>query len=180
MTEVSQAQGTSVEKASLWLEHLLDEMGIPSSVNAVGGNEAVTVRIENATEPELLIGPKGQTLDALQYLLNAAFMGQLGKRLVLDVGDYREQRMAKLVESAHDAADRVRLTARTFKFPPMGSADRRIVHTVLLEYPDLTTQSEGEDPYRYVVLSPHARGGRGPSKPASRPSSGRPSHRPRR
>lgn len=166
-----QPDDAGIRKACAWLEALLGHMGLGAPVRALPGNETLTFRIEAAQEPEILIGPKGQTLDALQYLLNAAFMAHLGKRVVLDVGDYREQRMSKLMDTAHDVADRVRLTGRLYKFPPMGSADRRVVHTALMEYADLTTQSEGEDPYRYVVVSPFGRPGRG--HPARTPSPGK-------
>lgn len=155
-----------IDDALDWLEDLLDAMGVPAEAVAYLDPDAVTLEIETDEDAGMIIGRKGQTLDAIQYLVNAAFGQAVGKRLVVDIQGYRERHEAKLIEQAHHAAERVRLTGRPFRLPPMGASDRRIIHNALLSFPDLETGSQGEEPHRFVVVSPKRGRGR---RPAYRP-----------
>lgn len=102
----------------------------------------------------VLIGRHGQTLDALQYLTNLA----AGKKyhhhyfVLLDVDDYRERRQKTLESLAKRMAGKVKRTGKPEKLEPMNAADRRIIHLALQDDPSITTESEGEVPYRAVVI----------------------------
>ena len=102
----------------------------------------------------VLIGRHGQTLDALQYLTNLA----AGKKyhhhyfVLLDVEDYRERRQKTLESLAKRMAGKVKRTGKPEKLEPMNAADRRIIHLTLQDDPSITTESEGEVPYRAVVI----------------------------
>jgi spoIIIJ-associated protein len=143
-----------IDDALDWLEDLLDAMGIPCEAVAYLDGDSVTLDLETDEDAGMIIGRKGHTLDAIQYLLNAAFGQTVGKRMIVDIQGYRERHEAKLVEQAREAAERVRMNGRPFRMPPMNASDRRIVHNALVDYADLSTGSQGEDPNRFVVISP--------------------------
>lgn len=152
-----------IDDALDWLEDLLDAMGVPAEAVAYLDPDSVTLDIETDEDAGMIIGRKGHTLDAIQYLLNAAFGQAVGKRMIVDIQGYRERHEAKLVAQAHEAAERVRMNARPYRMPPMTASDRRIVHQALLDYPDLETGSQGEEPHRFVVISPKRGRGRRPA-----------------
>ncbi|MGP2527361.1 RNA-binding cell elongation regulator Jag/EloR [Acidaminococcus sp. LBK-2] len=102
----------------------------------------------------VLIGKHGQTLDALQYLTNLA--GNKGhrdwNRVILDAENYRERRRQTLERLAKNLADRVKRTRKKAMLEPMNPYERKIVHMSLQNDPAITTYSEGEEPYRKVVI----------------------------
>lgn len=102
----------------------------------------------------VLIGKHGQTLDALQYLTNMA--GNKGhrdwNRVILDAENYRERRRQTLERLAKNLADRVKRTRKKAMLEPMNPYERKIVHMSLQNDPAITTYSEGEEPYRKVVI----------------------------
>ena len=102
----------------------------------------------------ILIGKRGQTLDSLQYLVslvvNKHHDGYI--RVKLDTENYRERRQEKLEELAHNIANKVRKTRHSIELEPMNPYERRIIHSALQNDPYVTTISEGEDPYRHVVV----------------------------
>ncbi len=102
----------------------------------------------------VLIGKHGQTLDALQYLTNlAANKGRKGwNRVILDAENYRQRRRQTLERLAQNLADRVKRTGRKAMLEPMNPYERKIVHVSLQNDPQITTYSEGEEPYRKVVI----------------------------
>jgi spoIIIJ-associated protein len=120
---------------------------------AAGEPWCVTVATEDAAR---WIGHRGQTLEALQVLCEAAAARVSGsrERLVLDVGGYRERREHALREMALRAAERARRLGRQVALEPMPAADRRIVHLAVREVPGVVTASVGEEPRRRVVISP--------------------------
>jgi spoIIIJ-associated protein len=101
-----------------------------------------------------LIGPKGATLDALQELTRIAVSQQTGERsrLMLDVGGYRDRRREELVGIAEHAIERFRSTGVTVSLDPMNAFERKIVHDVVTSTDGVRSESEGEDPERYVVV----------------------------
>lgn len=151
--ELTAEQRQAVEAARRWLEALLAGIGIPSDVTTRTELETVVFTL-GADDAGTLIGRKGQTLDSLQYLTNVAFSQKVGRRLTLDVADYRQRHLEKLVEQAQAAADRVKTTGRSLRLPPMNAADRRVIHTTVLDFPDLVTASHGEEPFRCVIIEP--------------------------
>ena len=105
----------------------------------------------------VLIGRRGQALDALQYLLNLAVNRKNTDERVhftLDVEDYRRRREQALTKLAKSVADRAIKTRRDVKLEPMNRHERKIIHTVLQDNDRVETHSAGEDPYRYVIVTP--------------------------
>ncbi len=104
----------------------------------------------------LLVGAQGQTLDCLQYLLTLMTNKSREQRLriTVDADGYRARRAKKLTEFALELASQVAANNEEAVTDPMNAMDRRIVHTALVDHPDVQTYSEGDDPHRYVVVSP--------------------------
>lgn len=124
----------------------------------------------------LLIGHRGETLNALQHLVNlAANRHHQGNpvRLVLDAGDYRRRRETALRQMALRTAQRVRREKRRVALEPMNAMERRIIHLALKDNPYVETRSEGEEPNRRVVVFPKGQA------PAPAPGEGRAQGRPR-
>lgn len=103
----------------------------------------------------LLIGKRGQTLDSLQYLTNrvANKMQDGYVRVKLDTEDYRRRRKQTLENLAKNIASKVKRTRRNVSLEPMNPYERRIIHSVLQADPAVSTHSEGEEPYRRVVVT---------------------------
>jgi spoIIIJ-associated protein len=104
----------------------------------------------------LFIGQKGETIDALQYLVNAAVYRKrpFVKRIVLDAEGYRQRRVEAIQGIAHRTARRAVRERRPVELPPMSPAERRIVHLFLQNNPKVTTASEGSGDNRRVKISP--------------------------
>ncbi len=105
----------------------------------------------------LLIGRRGQTLQALQFLVTLIVRREYGDdvRVVLDVENYRQRQETRLRDMASKVASRVVQTNRSITLEPMPPADRRIVHTSLSEHPGVRTESTGEGENRKVTIMPH-------------------------
>ena len=102
-----------------------------------------------------MIGRRGQTLQALQFLVNLIVRKQFeGVRVVLDVENYRQRREFQLRDMATKVAARVTQTNRSITLEPMPPADRRIIHTSLTDNPDVSTESTGEGEGRKVTIMP--------------------------
>ena len=104
----------------------------------------------------LLIGRRGQTLQALQFLVTLIVRRQMGEdvRVVLDVENYRQRRETSLRDMAAKVASRVAQTNRSITLEPMSPADRRIIHTSLAQHPGVRTESAGEGENRKVTIMP--------------------------
>ena len=102
----------------------------------------------------VLIGKRGQTLDSLQYLVSLVVNKHRDVyiRVKLDTENYRERREQKLRSLAKNIARKVKQTRRPVSLEPMNPYERRIIHSALQRDPYVTTCSEGEDPYRHVVV----------------------------
>lgn len=108
----------------------------------------------------VLIGKHGQTLDALQYLTNLAAnrANETNKiYFVLDAENYRERRAKAILKLAKSSADRAVRTRQDVKLEPMSRGERRLIHTALQDNDKIETHSAGEDPYRYIIISPKKR-----------------------
>lgn len=140
------------------LEQLLQKMGLEAEVVKTEDEERVTLEVRGP-ETGLVIGKKGQTLDALQYLVNKIVSNHLadddeGKPIHVDAEGYRERRAETLVELAHRLAEKARKSGRPVAADPMSPADRRVIHVALAEVEGITTRSEGEGIYRHLVIIP--------------------------
>lgn len=134
---------------------ILDAMGFAARIEVydAGGFIAADVAPDNTA---LFIGQKGETIDALQYIVNvAAFKDRpFFKRVVLDAEGYRQRRVEALQGMAHRTARRAIRERRTVELPPMNSSERRVVHLFLSDNPRVTTESEGSGDNRRVKISP--------------------------
>lgn len=142
-----------VAAAERFLIDVTDAMGLEAEVSSTVEEGYAFVDLEGK-DLGSLIGRHGQTLNALQYLANlASARGTTGmERIVLDVGGYRRRREETLRLLADRVADKVRRTGQSVSLEPMTAQERRVVHTALQDSPYVTTKSEGEDPYRRVVV----------------------------
>lgn len=140
------------------LRQVLSQMGIDGTVTMVVGDERVHYDIEGPGVGAL-IGHRGQTLEALQHVANlAASRGnQDRRRLVVDVAGYRRQREEKLLAMVQRLAERVSRTGESVELEAMEAHERKVVHVALQDHPAVTTYSEGEEPYRRVIISSRAR-----------------------
>jgi spoIIIJ-associated protein len=104
----------------------------------------------------LLIGRRGETLQALQFLVRMVVNRQLGRKayILIDVEDYRKRRADMLQRLARRTAGRVATSGRSVALDPMSPGERRIVHMSLANHPRVRTESEGEGNQRRVVLMP--------------------------
>jgi spoIIIJ-associated protein len=143
------------ERMRAILRRTIAFLGIRASVDVIETDEELR---GNVSGPDLglLIGKHGQTIDSLQFLCSqAAFRGhEERKRVVVDAGGYRERREAMLQRQAdRGAADALRY-GRAVELDSMGAAERKVVHVYLQERVDVQTHSEGDEPFRRVVITP--------------------------
>ena len=136
------------------LKEILSRMGIDSEVEAtfVDGSTHLNITTDN---PALLIGKHGQTLDAIERLLNCIVnkVSLAKKRVFVDTEGYRGRREERLVEMAHQIAEKVKYTNRDIVLAPMSARDRRIIHVTLKEDEVVSTYSQGEGEMRRVVVT---------------------------
>ena len=134
---------------------IVEAMGFESRIDVydAGSFIAVDVAPDNTA---LFIGQKGETIDGLQYLVNAAIYRNrtFVKRIILDAEGYRQRRVEAIQGIAHRTARRAIRERRTVELPPMNPSERRIVHLFLRDNPQVTTFSEGMGENRRVKISP--------------------------
>jgi len=118
-------------------------------------NNAINVAIETE-EPGILIGYHGETLSSLQLMLGIMVSKKINEwvRVVVNVGDYREKREEVLKRMALSAAQKAKFSQEAVTLPPLSGNERRIIHLVLTDNPDVITESEGEGEERRVVVKP--------------------------
>jgi len=138
------------------LERTLTALEVPATVSLVEGDDTVTATV---TGPDLgvLIGRHGQMIDSLQYLANAIARRALGddrRRIVVDAAGYRARRTTTLEAIARRTAEQASATGTRVPLEAMSSVERRIVHEALKDDPEVSTESEGTEPNRYVVVIP--------------------------
>ena len=146
---------TAAGRAQEFLQELTQLMGVNVSV-AVATDEEGNVRVNmDGDTLGILIGRRGETLDALQYLTSLRVnRGQSDyTRVTLDTEGYRAKREEALVRLANRMANRAQKTGRKVSLEPMNPYERRILHSALQDHPSVTTHSEGEEPNRHVVIT---------------------------
>ena len=134
---------------------VVSAMGFAARIDVYDANGFVAVDVASDSTA-LFIGQKGETIDALQYLVNAAVYRRrpFVKRIVLDAEGYRQRRVEAIQGIAHRTARRAVRERRPLELPPMSPAERRIVHLYLQDNPKVTTASEGTGDNRRVRISP--------------------------
>jgi spoIIIJ-associated protein len=147
---------TPAERAQELVEGVLDELDLDGDVAVEEDDDRISLNVEGDDDYGLLIGKRGQTIDALQLLCyQAAFRGMRErKRVVLDAAGYRGRRRETLEGRADRAAEQALNNNRVVEMDPMSAQERRVVHERLKERAGVETYSEGDEPHRCVVVAP--------------------------
>ena len=154
--EIEDMPEEPAERVRVMVDRVLDEIDLDADVQVTETDDEILATIDGPDELGILIGRRGQTLDALQLLCyRAASLGiRDRKRVTLDAAGYRERRRALLEEEAEIAADRANRNGEAVRLEPMSASERRMVHEVLKERADVETYSEGDEPERRIVVAP--------------------------
>jgi len=142
--------------ARMLVARVMDALGVEGSLGVREDDDTVTVTCSGA-DVAILIGRHGQTIDAVQYLLNAIShrsYGEERKEVIVDAAGYRERRRATLESLAVRTAQQVRTNGERVELDPMTAVERKVVHLKLKEFDGVETASEGTEPNRYVVVLP--------------------------
>ncbi|MBM7872168.1 spoIIIJ-associated protein [Clostridium pascui] len=143
-----------ISEAREFLREVLNSMGIKAEIRIREEQDALKI-ILAGPEMGLLIGYRGETLDSLQYLVSLVINKdheEEYKRVILDTENYRQKREETLKRLALKIANKARRTRKVVKLEPMNPYERRVIHSVLQNDPEVKTYSEGEEPYRRVVV----------------------------
>ena len=151
------AQEDVGKTAARFLREILVCMGITAHVEVMNRPEQILLNI-SGDDLGLLIGRHGQTLDALQFLVSIVSNRGVDarRRIIVDVENYRERHEESLRRLALRVAEKVRQEQKKAVLSPMTPAERRIIHTALQDHKEIMTYSEGQDPFRRVIVSPTA------------------------
>ena len=153
--ELAKVEDITVKTCEEFLTNVLKAMDMEVEIKTSIDEEGALCIEMNGDNMGILIGKRGQTLDSLQYLTNrVANKAQDGYvRVKLDTEDYRRRRKETLENLAKNIAHKVKRTRRSVSLEPMNPYERRIIHSALQGDRSVTTHSEGEEPYRRVVVT---------------------------
>lgn len=144
------------ERVRELVEEVLDELDLEGEVEIVEDEGRITASVVGDEDYGLLIGKRGQTIDALQLIAyQAAFRGMRErKRVIVDAAGYRDRRKETLTARADRAAEQALNENESVELDPMSAQERRVVHEHLKERSGVETYSEGDEPRRCVVVAP--------------------------
>lgn len=155
------AEGMTLEEqaeaARQFLEGLLGEFGLEAEVTTRMVDDETVEVAANGDGLGILVGPKGSTLAALQDVTRTVVQRQFTSktdRILVDVAGYREKRAAALQRFSQQVASEVLETGAERALEPMSPADRKVVHDTINTIDGVGTRSEGEEPSRYIVITP--------------------------
>jgi len=161
------------------IQSLLEHMSFSKDLEGVEAHEGATSRFSvrlrgsfreetkeeeleempgmRVSAPSMLIGESGNNLSALEYLIKRIIRKKYGEeqKFTLDINDYRMKKLEDLKQDVKAAAKEARLYKKEVPLRSMSSFERRIVHLLLAEYPDIATESIGEEPNRRVIIKPY-------------------------
>ncbi|HEX2785658.1 MAG TPA: RNA-binding cell elongation regulator Jag/EloR [Ilumatobacteraceae bacterium] len=144
------------DEARKFIDELVAAFALTGTTELIEDGDDLEIRV-HGDNLGLLVGPRGTTLQAVQDLARVASQRRLGDhdtRLRVDIGGYRQRRKEALDRFAMQMAEEVKQSGVARVLEPMSSADRKIVHDALSEVEGIGTRSEGDDPYRRVVITP--------------------------
>lgn len=144
------------DRAIHFLNQVFDSMNMEVTITAVYNAEEKEMNINmEGTDMGILIGKRGQTLDSLQYLVSLVVNKKKDDyiRVKLDTENYRERRKETLETLAKNIAYKVKRTKRAVSLEPMNPYERRIIHAALQNDKYVVTRSDGEEPFRHVIIS---------------------------
>ncbi len=156
------ASSLGVERAEKFLSEIFIAMNIEVEMNGKQTEDGYVFELAGK-EIGVLIGKHGQTLDSLQYLVNLAAnrgMTEERVRIILDVENYRSRREETLNRLANRLAEKAVRMCQSIKLEPMNRHERKIIHVALQDNHRVITTSEGDEPYRYIVIVPKRGGNR--------------------
>lgn len=141
------------DAAADFLEGLLDALELPGDLKIKIHEDYAEIEIVELGDG-VLIGRRGQTLEAVQELLRSAMQREFQRRsrVVVDVEGYRARRLEKLEEKAREAADEVLRTGESVRLEPMDAFERKAIHRVVAEIDGIDSRSQGRDPARRIVI----------------------------
>ena len=144
-----------IDRAKTFLTDMFNAINVEVTINVRESDENIILDLASK-ESAFIIGKRGQMIDALQYVTNLAANRASDNpvRFILDVENYRKRREETLIKMAKSVADRVTRIKQSVKMEPMSRHERRIIHTALQDHKRVETHSYGEDPHRYIVVSP--------------------------
>ncbi|AQS07957.1 RNA-binding cell elongation regulator Jag/EloR [Clostridium beijerinckii] len=143
-----------IEEARNFIVHILRGMEVEATIDIKEENDSIIINL-SGEKMGVIIGYRGETLDSIQYLVSLVVnkLHELPhKKVILDTEDYRSKREETLKGVAIKTANRVKKTKKSFKLEPMNPYERRIIHSALQEDAFVNTYSEGEEPFRRVVV----------------------------
>lgn len=145
----------ALKKVAIYVTEVSQKLGAPALVRMKREDGVVIFQLDTKKQG-ILIGKHGKTLNALQYLVQV-YVHRIAKNklsVVLNVGDYREKRQAILQRLADRTAQQVKRSQRPVFLEPMPAFERKQIHAALSNVPYVQTHSEGDEPYRYLVVEP--------------------------
>ena len=144
-----------LERTQEFCDELFAAMKVETTVNIDFREEDNVMNIDlSGSDMGILIGKRGQTLDSLQYLVSLVINKECEKfnRVKLDTENYRERRKATLENLARNISLKVKRIKKPVALEPMNPYERKVIHATLQSHPYVTTRSEGQDPYRRVII----------------------------
>lgn len=154
LVELDEAE--AIKELALYLTNITSDMGVPALVKIQHETNGLIVMNLETSKQGMLIGKHGKILNALQYLAQV-FLHRVAKEklsVVVNVGNYRQKREEVLTRLAQRTAEKVKDTGRPVFLEPMPAFERKMIHSALSKDEYIKTHSEGEDPYRYLVVEP--------------------------
>ena len=132
---------------------MFGKMGLSVQIEKLTTKDKITFQV-HGEDLGILIGKHGQTLDAIQYLTNLVANKEVHRRcqIVVDVENYRSRREETLIQLAHRLGAKVRRTRQKIALEPMNAFERKIIHLALQNEKNIKTDSEGQEPYRHIVI----------------------------
>jgi len=145
----------SIQFAKKYLEDILSFFGLNTDIYATSEEDVIELNVPSTHLNGFLIGQKGETMRALQYLVGSALRngGHEYSRVNVDIAEYKKAKADRLAEIASEWVDAVKKSNEPMNLRPMNSADRRVIHKVATDA-GLETESQGEGRDRHVILKP--------------------------
>ena len=144
-----------LNEAKDFLKNVLENMGLEVSFEVLSKDERTTIKMYSNNDP-ILIGKEGRTLKALETLVKQKIQNETGiyYKINLDVSDYKDKIIKRLERLAKNSAKEVVRTKMPVTLDNMTSYERRIIHNVLTDFKGVTTESEGVEPNRHIIIKP--------------------------
>ncbi len=153
VVDKSKLQDVEEHEALDFLKDITEKMGLNLGFSVKAGDDVVYIEMAGK-DSGTIIGKRGQTLDSIQYLTSLVINKDRDKyiKVVIDAENYRAKRQKTLEQLANRLAAKVVKTKKYVRLEPMNPYERKIIHATLQQNPDVSTRSEGEEPYRRVVI----------------------------